>query len=62
MRRRKKPEWIGSKKIRRLLSISGVFILNSLFQGGPEPPAPGPLECGPDPDEDAIDCGEYPNC
>ena len=40
----------------------GVFILNFLFQAGTEPPAPGHEECGLDPDQDDIDCGEYNSC
>jgi hypothetical protein len=30
----------------------GIFVLNFLFLGGPEPPAPGPTDCGPDETED----------
>ncbi len=40
------------------------FILNFLFQGGPEPCDPGPFECGPDPTADLLDCitSEGPGC
>jgi len=38
----------------------GVYDLNFLFLGGPAPGAPGPLECGEDPSEDALADCEYP--
>ncbi|MBI4603551.1 MAG: FG-GAP repeat protein, partial [Planctomycetes bacterium] len=33
-----------------------VRILGYLFLGGEAPPAPGPLECGPDPTQDDLGC------
>lgn len=39
-----------------------VAVLAYLFLGGREPPAPGPLACGPDPGADALDCGSYEAC
>ncbi|HVR75949.1 MAG TPA: hypothetical protein VMT52_16580, partial [Planctomycetota bacterium] len=42
----------------------GIFSLSALFTGGPAPPAPGELACGPDPTPDALDCQSYdaPGC
>jgi hypothetical protein len=42
----------------------GIFTLNFLFVGGPQPPAPGPNVCGPDPSPDSLSCDDYtaPNC
>lgn len=39
-----------------------VFTLNSLFLGGPEPPAPGTVDCGSDPTEDELGCERYEGC
>ena len=39
-----------------------VYLLNFLFLGGDSPPVPGPLECGPDPTEDPLDCAAFPPC
>jgi hypothetical protein len=45
---------------------TGIYLLNFLFLGGPEPPSPGPAEkpCGPDPDESPsnLGCDEYTKC
>ncbi|MBI4606312.1 MAG: hypothetical protein HY721_30475 [Planctomycetes bacterium] len=38
-----------------------VAVLGYLFLRGPAPPAPFP-RCGPDPTEDALDCGSYEGC
>ncbi|MGQ9590331.1 MAG: thrombospondin type 3 repeat-containing protein [Planctomycetota bacterium] len=41
----------------------GIYILNFLFLGGPAPPAPGPDDCGPDPDAPGsagdLGCAQY---
>ncbi len=37
-----------------------VYIFNFLFVGGA--PIPEPITCGPDPDEDGIDCESYTAC
>ena len=42
-----------------------IFAFEHLFQGGPAPPAPGPISCGPeeDPVEPlGIGCDDYPTC
>jgi hypothetical protein len=39
----------------------GSFILNFLFIGGREPPMPF-ADCGEDPTEDELECGEFPSC
>ena len=39
-----------------------VHLLLAIFQGAPEIPAPGPLNCGPDPIDDALDCVNYDGC
>ncbi|MBI4604880.1 MAG: hypothetical protein HY721_23200 [Planctomycetes bacterium] len=39
-----------------------VRIFGYLFLGAPPPPEPGPLACGPDPSEDALDCASFPAC
>lgn len=36
-----------------------VTLLQYLFAAGAPPPAPGPLLCGPDPTNDALDCLTY---
>ena len=46
------------------LNISdGIAVFNFLFSTGPEPPAPGPTVCGPDPTtEDDLECAEFSAC
>ena len=46
------------------LNISdAVAVFNFLFLGGAEPPAPGPIDCGPDPTtEDELNCAEFLAC
>ncbi len=41
-----------------------IAVLGFLFQGTAPPPAPGPTDCGEDPDDpaDAIDCQAYASC
>ncbi len=40
-----------------------VLILNYLFSGADDPAAPGPTECGPDPDGSPdTGCEEYTSC
>jgi len=39
-----------------------VYTLNHLFRGGVQPPLPGPVDCGPDPTEDAFVCGAPSTC
>jgi hypothetical protein len=40
-----------------------VYLLNALFvPGSDNPPAPGALECGVDPTDDAFDCALYLAC
>ena len=49
------PAGISRDQQRRL--IDTISTLNYLFLGGPEPPAPGPNEPGPDPTTDDLgDC------
>ncbi|MGE4632008.1 MAG: hypothetical protein AAEJ47_03115, partial [Planctomycetota bacterium] len=36
-----------------------VFTLGYLFGDGPPPPDPGPVNCGPDPTVDNLDCVSY---
>ena len=42
----------------------GIYVLNFLFLGGPDPLDPGPNDCGEDPTEagDPLDCGSFPPC
>jgi len=37
------------------------YLLDYLFNGGPEPPAPFPA-CGPDPTDDNLGCDSFPPC
>ena len=39
-----------------------IYGLNYAFFGGAEPPAPGPIVCGADPSDDALDCALYRIC
>ena len=41
-----------------------VRILGFLFQGSEPPVDPGPMACGPDPDDatDTLDCAEFISC
>ena len=39
-----------------------VYILQFLFLAGQRPPAPGHLECGPDPTGDVLNCSTYGEC
>jgi len=39
-----------------------IFTLSWFFLGGPQPPAPGPFECGPHPGGRSIGCASYPIC
>ena len=36
--------------------VDAIFILNFVLLGGPPPPAPGALVCGPDPTLDPLNC------
>jgi hypothetical protein len=51
---------------RRLQLTDAVRVLGFLFQGTEPPPAPGPTECGEDPDadspDDPLDCASYETC
>lgn len=37
----------------------GVFTFGYLFLGNAAPPAPGPVDCGPDPSADGLSCAQY---
>ena len=39
-----------------------VHLLMAVMDGAPEIPAPGPLNCGPDPTDDALECDSYNAC
>ena len=43
--------------------LDGLYVLNYQFiAGSPVPPAPGPFECGPDPNGDSASCDVYDPC
>ena len=42
--------------------LDATYVLNYGLAGGPPPPAPGPDECGPDPEGDALDCADPGGC
>jgi hypothetical protein len=39
-----------------------IFTLTWFFLGGPQPPAPGPFECGPQPGGRSMGCDSYDVC
>ena len=39
----------------------GIYLLDFMFLGGPEPPPPFP-DCGPDPTIDELTCDTFPPC
>ena len=39
-----------------------VHLLLTIMDGAPKIPAPGPMDCGPDPTKDALDCVSYDGC
>ena len=39
-----------------------LWVLRYLFLGQAAPLSPGPLECGPDPSDDVLDCQEFTSC
>ena len=46
-----------------LLDISDpIYGLAALFSGGPQPPDPGPVNCGPDPTDDSLGCSMFDSC
>ena len=42
--------------------VDALGTLNFQFIMGSPPPPPGPLDCGPDPTADTLNCVDYPNC
>ena len=44
------------------IALDAVGTLEYLFNGGRLPPAPGPHECGPDPNDDGCPECEYESC
>jgi hypothetical protein len=42
-----------------ITTADSIFILAYVSQNGPPPPAPGPVDCGPDPTPDALPEGVY---
>lgn len=50
--------------VKRNIQDSFLILLAYVQQGGPPPPAPGPLTCGPDPGNSPvfIGCGHYDTC
>jgi hypothetical protein len=39
-----------------------IATLSALFNGGPNPPSPGPDNCDLDPTDDFLGCGHYDGC
>ena len=45
-----------------MVVADAIATLSALFNGGPNPPTPGPDNCDLDPTDDLLGCGSYDGC